>query len=325
MTGLQILSPADNTAFRIDPGTAATGAQMPVIVAEAAITGMTPDPTPNTTFTWVVKIHFQCSDCSSGSDKEIDDEFRITSVGGRCPITFPHVRGGDLTITVSADLATGCYEKISKGLKIQGMNPPRHEINVACGVVALQKICCQESGRRQFDAVPETGVADCPLFSGDRQGGVGLMQITNPAPTDDDHWDWRANIVHGTQIFDSKRPTASQYPAAVRGSAAFGQLVQRFNAGRNPPVNVVLPDFTPQQLELDMIRGYNGWAGRDAFGHALHEFRVPVDAQGNLQVNLDGGNRGVIAWEQVPAGDRPHGPGSWGDPNYVANVQEQIP
>ena len=325
MTGIRIISPADNASFRIESGTAATGAQMPVIMAEAGITGVTPDPSSSTRFTWLVKIHFQCSDCSNGFDKEITDQFQLTSMGGKCAIKFPHVRGGDLTITVSADLATGSYEKISKGLKIRGVNPARHEINAACGIEALQKICCQESRRRQFDAPAETGVADCPLFSQDGLGGVGLMQITNPAPTDDDHWDWRANISHGVQIFNSKRATASRYPAAVRGSAAFRELVQRFNAGRNPPVHVVLPDFTPEQLELDMIRGYNGWAGRDAFGHVLHEFRVPLDAQGNLQVNVDADNRGLIVWEQVPAADRPHGRGSWGDPNYVANVQAQIP
>ncbi|MGB0013325.1 MAG: hypothetical protein WBQ03_17070 [Candidatus Sulfotelmatobacter sp.] len=148
---------------------------MPVIMAEAGIVGLTPDPSSSTRFTWLVKIHFQCSDCGNGLDKEITDEFELTSVGGKCAIAFPHVRGGDLTITVSADLETGYYEKISKGLKIRGVNPAQQEINAACGVVALQKICCQESGRRQFDAVAETGVADCPLFSGDGLGGVGSL------------------------------------------------------------------------------------------------------------------------------------------------------
>ncbi|MGA9509363.1 MAG: hypothetical protein WBV55_12170 [Candidatus Sulfotelmatobacter sp.] len=325
MIGIRIISPADNTSFRIEPGTAATGAQMPVIMAEAGITGEAPDQSSSTRFIWLVRIHFQCSDYGNGLDKEITDEFQLTSVGGKCAITFPHVRGGDLTITVNADLPTGRYEKTIKGLKIRGVNPTRHEINAACGVEALQKICCHESRRRQFDAAAEEGVSDCPLFSGDGLGGVGLMQITNPAPTDDDHWDWRANISHGVQVFNSKRVTAKRYPGRVRGSAEFRELVRRFNAGRNPPVNVVLPDFTPAQLELDTIRGYNGWAGRDAFGQVLHEFRVPLDAQGNLQVNVDAANRGVIAWEQVPAADRPHGPGNWGDPNYVANVQGQVP
>ena len=175
---------------------------------------------------------------------------------------------------------------------------------------------------RQFDAAADAGVSDCPLFSGDRLGGVGLFQITNPAPTPDDHWDWRANLNHGLQILAQKRAVARAYPARVRNSAAFQALVQRFNVGRTPPAVIVLPDFTPQQLELDTTRGYNGFAGADAFGNVLHEFRVPLDAAGNLQVTVGPDNRGVIAWQQVPGADRPQ---NTGDPNYVNNVLGQRP
>jgi len=84
----------------------------------------------------------------------------------------------------------------------------------------------------------------------------------------------------------------------------------------------VLPDFTPAQLDLDSVRGYNGWAGKDAFGNVLHEFRVPLDDAGNLVVNVGSDNRGVIQWEQVPGSDRPQ---NTGDPNYVANVLAQQP
>jgi hypothetical protein len=322
MAEFEIVSPADNTTFDIDPGSAATGPQMPVIQAEARFNGLIPDPTPAATFSWVVSIKFQCSDCSHGKVKEINDEFRFTSVGGKTTITLPRVRGGALTISVAVDTATKCYGLETKGLLIRGVNPPRGEVNTACGSVIVQKMVMQESGRRQFDAARDGGISECPLFSGDRLGGVGLLQITNPAPTPDDHWDWRANISHGLQILAQKRATARGYPAQVRNSAAFRALVQRFNAGRTPPATIVLPDFTAEQLELDTTRGYNGWAGRDAFGNILHEFRVPLDAAGNLQVNVGPDNRGVIAWQQVPGADRPQ---NTGDPDYVANVLSQRP
>jgi hypothetical protein len=160
------------------------------------------------------------------------------------------------------------------------------------------------------------------LFSGDRLGGVGLLQITNPQPTDDEHWSWLANINRGIEVMNQKRATARGYPAQVRNSAAFRLLVQQFTAGRNPPPTIVVPDFTADQLDLDTIRGYNGWAGRDAFGNHLHEFRVPLNAAGNLQVTVDAANRGAIAWERVPAADRPQ---TSGDPNYVNNVLRQVP
>jgi hypothetical protein len=322
MAGIEIASPADNTVFDIDPGTAVSGATMPTIQAQARFVGLTPDPTPTTTFTWVIKIKFQCSACTNAIAREINDEFRLTSIGGTCPIRFPNVRGGALTIAVAVDLPTACYGAETKGLQIRGVNPPRAVVNAACGTVSLQKMVLQESGRRQFDAASDGGVSTCPLFSGDHQGGVGLLQITNPRPTDDDHWDWQANINHGIQIMNGKRNIARGYPAQVRNSAAFRLLQQQFIAGRNPPPVIVLPDFTADQLELDAIRGYNGYGGRDAFGNHLHEFRVPVDAAGNLRVTVGANNRGTIEWERVPAADRPQG---FGDPNYVNNVLRQVP
>jgi hypothetical protein len=322
LAGIEIVSPADNTVFDIAPGTAATGPVMPVIQAQARFVGMTPDPTATTRFSWVIKIKFQCSNCRNGKTREINDELRLTTVGGNCTINFPRVRGGDLTISVAADGPAKCYGTDTKGLKIRGANPPRAAVNGACGTVSLQKMVVQESGRRQFDAASDTGLSFCPLFSGDRLGGVGLLQITNPAPSDDDCWSWLANINHGIQIMNGKRSTARAYPAQVRNSGGFRQLVQQFTAGKTPPPTIVLPDFTADQLELDTIRGYNGWAGRDAFGNNLHEFRVPQDAAGNLVVTLNATNRGTIVWERVPAADRPQ---NTGDPNYVGNVMSRIP
>ncbi len=103
MAELQFVSPADNTAFDIAPGTAATGAQMPVIQAEVRIEGLDPDPTPTATFQWLVSIQFQCSDCKNGRAREINDEFSFTTVGGKAAINFPRVRGGKLAIAVSVD------------------------------------------------------------------------------------------------------------------------------------------------------------------------------------------------------------------------------
>lgn len=75
------------------------------------------------------------------------------------------------------------------------------------------------------------------------------------------------------------------------------------------------------QLRLDMIRGFNGFAGTDSFGNVLHEFRVPLDAAGNLiAAEQQGGKTAIVAWEQVPAADRPQ---RVGDPSYVANVTRQ--
>ena len=116
-----------------------------------------------------------------------------------------------------------------------------------------------------------------------------------------------------------------------RAAQGFTALVKKYNDDRAKhrlsAVALTLPDFTwtgfnvaPSalgQLELDTIRGYNGWAGKDKFGLELHEFRVAIDAHGLPVVDLDAsGTTGKVQWERVPAADRP----KVGDPNYVANV-----
>jgi hypothetical protein len=92
------------------------------------------------------------------------------------------------------------------------------------------------------------------------------------------------------------------------------------------PVTIQLPDFTSgdfddnlQQLELDTIRGYNGYAGLDRFGFHLHEFRVWTDPQSGLLI-LDLNFNAM--WQQVPASDRPP---TVGDPGYVERVLHQDP
>ena len=322
MAELQFVSPVDGTTFDIAPGTAATGPQMPVIQAEVRFTGLDPDPTATATFQWVVSIEFQCSDCRNGRAREINDQFGFTTIGGKASINFPRVRGGQLTIAVSVNLPVQTFSTQTNELHIRGVNPPVDEVSAACGNGIVQKMVMHESGYRQFNAPRDGGVSECPLFSGDRMGGVGLFQITNPPPTPEDHWDWRANINHGLQILAQKKTTASNYPARLRNSQPFQAFVQRFNSSGDSPAQIVLPDFTPAQLDLDSVRGYNGWAGKDAFGNVLHEFRVPLDDAGNLVVNVGSDNRGVIQWEQVPGSDRPQ---NSGDPNYVANVLAQQP
>src|SRR5215469_5296263 len=322
MAELQFVSPVDGTTFDIAPGTAATGPQMPVIQAEVRFTGLDPDPTATATFQWVVSIEFQCSDCRNGRARQINDQFGFTTIGGKASINFPRVRGGQLTIAVSVNLPVQTFSTQTNELHIRGVNPPVDEVSAACGNGIVQKMVMHESGYRQFNAPRDGGVSECPLFSGDRMGGVGLFQITNPPPAPEDHWDWRANINHGLQILAQKRTSASNYAARVRNSPVFQSLVQRFNSSGDSPAQIVLPDFTTAQLDLDATRGYNGWAGKDAFGNVLHEFRVPLDDAGNLVVDVGSDNRGVIQWEQVPGSDRPQ---NTGDPNYVANVLAQTP
>ncbi len=294
---------------------------MPVIEALARIAGVTPDPTPTTTFTWTASIDFSAASCANGPVRTISHAPIVQDVpGGHFSPSFTEMRGGILTLTVEAQFGGQVLTASATGIRIVATNPSSAVIAQKFPDKTLRQIASHESGLRQFES---NGA--CPLWSRDRRGGVGLMQITNPKPTDDDVWDWTANLKRGQNILKEKEAVALRYPARVRNSRAFQALVTRFNQARQqagkPSLTITLPEFAADQLRLDMIRGYNGFAGTDAFGNVLHEFRVPLDAAGNLiAAEQSDGQTAVIAWQQVPAADRPQ---NSGDPNYVVNVTRQ--
>jgi hypothetical protein len=137
-------------------------------------------------------------------------------------------------------------------------------------------------------------------------------------------------------LFGQKLAAARQYSAQVSATHAFQSAVAAYNADRTthglPALAVRVPSFTSSgfavapaalgQLELDAIRGWNGWAGRDAFGLPLHEFRLAVTANGLLDVTVDpNGTSGSGRWERVPVASRP----ASGDPDYVQHVLARQP
>jgi len=216
-------------------------------------------------------------------------------VGGSFSPAFPAIRGGQLTLIVRATIGTQHLEAHTQGIVIEATNPPAADLRAALPHDTIARIACQESRFRQFNAAANGGVGLCPLWSGDNLGGVGIFQITRPSPTDEQVWNWRSNAAGGVSIFNQKVAGARGYPARVRNSAGFRGLVTQFNNDRQshglPALTIQLPEFTSgdfnnnlQQLELDAIRGYNGWAGHDAFGLELHEFLVQLDPGGGLHV-----------------------------------------
>jgi hypothetical protein len=332
---LEFVAPARVAAFTIDPGTAGTGPRMPAVTARVRL-----DPTPDgmVTFHWTAIVEYPLlgARCPSQTRRAITHTQQATTTGPEWHISFARVRGGRLALRCEArhngiSLGTASLT----GVTILGRNPHRAELHAALRSGVLRQLCAHESGQRQFLAAAFTGTSACPLWSGDGRGGVGLMQITNPRPSDDEVWDWLANIRRGREVFAQKARIARAYPGRVRRTAGFAQLVAGFNRDRQlrglPAVDVTLPDFTPNELEDDALRGFNGYAGRDPFGLELHEFQVETGATGQLQVDLlPGGVRGVARWVRVTAVEREEqfrrlGRRYPGDPDYVANVRRQNP
>src|SRR5260370_24560111 len=130
------------------------------------------------------------------------------------------------------------------------------------------------------------------------------MQVTNPGPTDDEVWSWKANMDAGKKLLAQKKAVAKGYPAQVRNSASFKKLVDAINLARKtdkkPELTITVPEYTDEQLQHDTIRRYNGFAGQDAFGFPLHEYRIKMDAAGSPVVTEHPGNTSTLEWEEVP-------------------------
>jgi len=240
------------------------------------------------------------------------------------------VRVGTVTLTAQ-----------SQNLQVTGTNPSVGALLSATpNNDAFKKLMRIESGLSQFLS------PTCPYFSEDDYGGVGICQVTDPAPTDDQVWSWKENVKAGWQLYQQKEKAARGYPAHVRNSVEFQTLVTAYNNQRlakstaaastagggqartsneapPKPLLIELPDYTPDQLQRDTIRGYNGYAG------GLHEYRVKVDENGLLGVTEDAtGTKGTAEWEVITAAERTAyydkinlPKKKRGDPNYVEDVE----
>jgi hypothetical protein len=303
---------------------------MPTIKVTANLVDVTPDPKVPLSYQWNVTLIFVGGACVHSVNRRISHpEINATTQTNTFTIPFSQVRGGDLTVSVSVRVGNVVLAARSEKLQVVGTNPSTGALlNMLITNDAFKKLMRLESGLRQFRT------PSCPLFSGDNLGGVGICQITSPRPTDDQVWSWKENLNAGLLFYKAKEGVARAYPRHVRESQAFRTLVKDYNdkrvANGRPeaplrPLTIDLPDYTPEQLERDTVRGYNGYAA------GLHEYRPKVDGAGLLVVKVDaGGSKGTAEWEVISAADRVDEydkrniPANHrGDPGYVDDVYNQ--
>ncbi len=107
----------------------------------------------------------------------------------------------------------------------------------------------QESSLQQFRTP-----GNWPKYSSDGLGGVGLCQLTRPATTANQTWNWKENVRGGWKLFLEKEAFARAYPGKQRKGERFKGLVRAWNQARTaqglPAIPVELPDYTAEQLEL---------------------------------------------------------------------------
>jgi hypothetical protein len=328
---LTVTIPFGQTEFRIS-----ADARMPEITAEVQIEGSAQDVAA-TQFSWIARVDLPRGLSPYRQSLVRPVVFSKTVTGTR--VTFVGddwrglVRGGRLTLTAVAVVdgqviqgqlggrvveqrVDGRLVRRLDGLRILGTDPTEAAVRAYVDTLPVpgrwptntqyefrqivRKMIAHESGGvHQFDP---NGL---PLWSSDNQRGVGLMQITDPAPTDDEVWDWRRNVARGVAILGGEKLRTAINRLDRLRAAVQREAVQA--GGRAAPI-------TGDMIALQAVRGYNGYNnGRGV----IDEWRPVRDGRGRLVI-VDGQTQ----WERVPAAARtPRDPERpRGEPNYVNRV-----
>lgn len=291
---------------------------MPVIHVHATINGFSPAQLAGMQFQWTASIQYH-GDGSRSRDVPANGPYVVTQTvtGPDYTPTFAAIRGGDLTLTATAVVNGNPVSATTSGLSIVGTNPSIAAVRAALGSNTLRQIAHLESNFQQF-------VGGEPDWSTDGKKGAGIMQIT-PA-SDDQVWNWKANVQAGIAKYNDALRLANVYVNSIRNilNQPHGLIAQyNQNRVRNhlPPLKITVPGFTSVQLMQDAIRGYNGYGtGQDDFGLHVHEFEVDL-AHGQLVLHVNAASRtGAVQWVRTPL-SRHVG----GDPNYVQDVLSETP
>lgn len=135
--------------------------------------------------------------------------------------------GGKLTVEVKVGADT-----FKRSVVVKGKNPGEQRVTQLLGTIddvkGFEKIIEKESVFKNFiDADGE------PLLSFDQ--GYGLTQMTNPAPTYEQVWNWKENVKGGCSLFQEKQKAAKSYLSKDKRSYTDDQLkletLSRWNGG----------------------------------------------------------------------------------------------
>jgi hypothetical protein len=134
--------------------------------------------------------------------------------------------GGTLTVRAEANKA-----KATISVKVRGTNPSSMEVTQYLATKAnsagFGDIIEHESKFKHFSTSHE------PVKSFDN--GYGMCQLTAPAPTFDQVWNWKLNIDGGLKLFEQKRSAAIAYLSQSSRTYTNDQLkyeaVCRWNGG----------------------------------------------------------------------------------------------
>jgi probable HAF family extracellular repeat protein len=329
---------------------------MPVIHAEL----FGADLSASESVVWKATVFYNAVDDTTQAPpvaKDIPAQVFITTLSGpdanKFTLDFPSSVGGRLVIKafVNGNLAA----KLD-GLHITADNPTQTQIDDFVESFTapaaypdfssdspyeyhniIEGIVNDESAYQQFQGMPgETNRTD-PNWSGDKLGGAGLMQITNPAPTIADIWNWHQNIIDGIKKFNAAFQSNGQdLPNSLptlsrRYRARIKQALQdsaTADAVKAQGLKLVVPQISTTQYTADEatvlmgIRAFNGIGGLPVEdpvlgSSGLQEFTLILDSSGEPELTIDPvQHTATVAWREVLPKERQ----KQGTPNYVNKV-----
>ena len=264
--------------------------------------------------------------------------------GNPVVVPFTTLMCGKLSVAVEASVNGQRLGARRDDLLVGGANPSVAELRAAIADSLLRKLIAQESGGNQFsDTGNRAWVAQAlnPNWSGDNLRGVGLGQLTNPPPVDDDIWNWRSNALHLQQRFAAKRTLGTRLHTRIAASNRFKTELEALSAWRRAeglrPRTVTLPPLNPHQLDCEGLRAYNGFGPTVAgqYLEHIHEFEPATTVLTSARRLAPNGQplrsppvpdidaiTGQVQWVQISGAERlrRYGGVRSGDVDYVANV-----
>ena len=126
------------------------------------------------------------------------------------------VIGGTLTVQVKAG-----KDLFKRSVYILGKNPSEQSVNDLLATIdnvkGFERLVAQESKFKNF-----INADGQPVVAFDN--GYGLTQMTNPAPSFEQCWNWKENVKGGTSLYKQKQAEAKKYLSQSRRKYTDDQL-----------------------------------------------------------------------------------------------------
>jgi hypothetical protein len=250
---LSWIAPAENSVFNINQE-----GELPLVFFEFQ-TQVSGEYKWSWRITWDAKVSGLRERVRTGTTlKTFEESGSFVSSETRWQVNFSDkVLGGTLTVSVTVNGKT-----LTRSVVIKGQNPDAQSVSdyVASleDMAGFEKLLEQETNSRHF-----INLDGEPIVAFD--SGYGITQMTNPAPSYEQAWNWKANILAGSSIYQEKVRLAKRFLGQQGRVYSDDQLqhevFSRWNGGSYHQWDSALGEWVRKKNILcDSNTGNIGWS-----------------------------------------------------------------